>query len=379
MAAVQLENALRRTPLYAAHQRLGARFVPFGGWEMPVQYTGVIEEHLAVRREAGLFDVSHMGEVAVRGPKALQFLQQLTSNDVSKLAPGRAQYSLLLNPQGGVVDDIIVYRLAEKEYLLCVNAGTTAKDVAWIREQNSFGASVEDVSDQFAQIAVQGPRAAELAALVLQRGAGELDEKVFPPFAVKPYRPSPLRDQVLAARTGYTGEDGFEIFCTPRDAEPLWNQLLDHGAKLGVRPAGLGARDTLRLEACYPLYGHELRDDIDALTSGLGWVVKFSKGDFIGKPALEKRQAAGAERKLCGIEPVEAAIFREGYRVFSGDGAEIGWVTSGTKTPFVNRAIALAFVDIRLSEPGAELFVEVRHRRVRAKVAPIPFYKRQKD
>ena len=366
---------LKRTPLFESHQKLGARFTGFGGWEMPVQYSGLVDEHQAVRTKVGLFDVSHMGEVFVRGKNALQALQYLTSNDVAKLLPGRAQYSLLCNPNGGVVDDIIVYRLKEEEYLLCVNAANTDKDFSWILRNNIHHAELEDASKQFAQIAIQGPKAATLLSLLFPDQSFDLDS--FPSFSIRScgFRSGAT---VLIARTGYTGEDGFEIFCQANVGAALWESLFQHGAALGVKPAGLGARDTLRLEACYPLHGHELGDTLSALSCGVGWVVKFDKGEFIGREALFKEKNLGVSRQLCGFEVVDPGIVREGAKLFTKEGREVGWISSGTKPPTVAKAVGLGFVPVELAKIGTELCAEVRGKKLRVAVVKTPFYKRER-
>ena len=372
---------MKRTPLYDNHKRLGARFTEFGGWDMPVQYSGVIDEHTAVRTAAGLFDVSHMGEVTVKGDKALAFLEHVTSNDVSKLVDGKAQYSLLPNEKGGIVDDIIVYRLADNDYLLCVNAANSDKDFAWLTKQNAkFGADLKNVSNDYAQIAIQGPRAVEIFETTVGVPAGSFSLAAMPSFTTKKLIPSAgalKGKELLVARTGYTGEDGFEIFSSPADAPLLWEALIECGAPHGLKPCGLGARDTLRLEACLPLHGHELTDDRSALVSGLGWVVKLQKGEFIGQPVLAAEKERGLAQKLVGFEVKDPGIVREGAPIFSGD-RQVGVATSGTKTPTVNKAIGLAVVDAAASEVATKLHAEVRGKRLAIEVIKTPFYKRNK-
>lgn len=368
-------SPLKRTPLFACHQSAGAKLTPFAGWEMPVQYSGLVDEHNTVREKAGIFDVSHMGEITVRGPNAFAFLQYLTSNDVSKLAPGKAQYSLLLNDRGGVVDDIIVYQLAEQDYLLCVNAGNTDKDWEWIQRHNIHGAEIANVSAQWAQIALQGPVAMTILAQLLRETESELSAAQFPPFTVRSVTWE--GSEILIARTGYTGEDGVEIFCLAELSPRLWNKLLELGGAHGLKPAGLGARDTLRLEACYPLHGHELSDDITALESGLGWVVKLDKGDFIGRDALAKQKAEGLKRRLVGFELIDRGIVRGEAPVLSPTGERIGMTSSGTMTPTLNRALGLAFVSVEYAAAGTELAAEVRGKPLKIRVAKTPFYKRQ--
>lgn len=374
----------RRTPLYEDHRQLGAKFTEFSGWTMPVLYSGIIDEHHNVRNLAGLFDVSHMGEIRVSGEHALPFLQHLTTNDVSRLKVGEAQYSLLLNPDGGVIDDIIIYRLAANDYLLCVNAGNAEKDWNWIQRSNTFGAKLENLSDSYGQLALQGPRAREILSRYLEQPAEEYSVENFRPFTFRIIRHK-VRDfgiaEMIVACTGYTGEDGFEIFCPAGATSGLWQELLEVGAASGLKSIGLGARDTLRLEVCYPLHGHELRDDLNALWSAVGWVVKYDKGDFIGRDALVKEKERGLSKKLVGLEVLDRGIVRDGAKLFrTSDGetpdGEVGWVSSGTKTPTVDKAVALAFVPPELSALGTQLLAEVRGKFLKVAVVSRPFYQR---
>jgi aminomethyltransferase len=353
----------KRTPLYAEHQKLGARFVPFGGWQMPVQYSGVVDEHNCVRSRVGLFDVSHMGEILISGSTALQCLQFLLSNDVRKLKPGRAQYSVLTNERGGAVDDVILYQLKEEEYLLCVNASNREKDFQWMLAHNPYKATIEDVSESFVQIAVQGPRALELVERVIGEDHG----------LAQPFTQRWVNDELLIARTGYTGEDGAELY-TKGDGAFLWRELLDKGSDLGVMPIGLGARDTLRLEAGYCLYGHELREEWDILSCGLGWVTKLDKGEFLGRDALIGIKDRGITHKLVGLELLEPGIAREETEVFI-EGQRIGVVTSGTKTPTVNKSICIAYLAADTPENSTPVCV-VRGREIKSRVCKLPFYKR---
>ncbi len=363
---------LKKTPLYDAHEKHGARFTEFGGWLMPVQYSGLVDEHVTVRTKAGLFDVSHMGEVFVRGPKAVEFLERVTTNNVSRLKDGEAQYSLVLNEKGGVVDDIIIYRLAAAEYLICVNAGNTEKDWAWFQEKNkSIGAELENASAAFGQIALQGPAARAILAAFLGVPAKEVSEASFPAFTFKR-----VNDLIIAA-TGYTGEDGCEIFCPARETPAVWEKLMKCGEPFGLKPAGLGARDTLRLEACYPLHGHELTDDISPLCSGLGWVVHFDK-DFIGKEALVAEKEKGLPYRLVGLEVAERGIIRGETKLFDGNDEECGWVASGTMTPTLNKAVGLGFVRPKYAAVDTELKAQVRERFLKVRVIKKPFYKRRK-
>lgn len=368
----------KQTVLYNEHSLLGARFTEFGGWEMPIQYSGLSQEHLAVRQKAGIFDVCHMGEFLVEGPHAFEFLQYLTSNDLSCLSPGRAQYSLFLNELGAVVDDIIVYQLAEQKYFLCVNAANTEIDFAWCSKHNTFGAKLRNVSDAYGQIALQGPRALEILGLSLGLAASELSLKAFPSFSLieRTFFADAGEWNLLIARTGYTGEDGVEIFVPQEATCSLWRQLLAAGKPAGLVPAGLGARDTLRLESALPLHGHELNQHRPALECGVGWAVKSAKGDFIGREAVLKLKERGVERKLVGLELIDPGISRAEDDVLEKQGLKVGVVTSGTKTPWLQKSIALAFVYERYAEQGTELYCAVRGKRLAAKVVPRPFYRK---
>jgi aminomethyltransferase len=359
---------MKKTPLYAAHRRAGAKMVEFAGWDMPVQYQGVIQEHLAVRGQAGLFDVSHMGEIEVRGEGALDLCQRISANDVARMKPFQAQYNLLLNENGGIVDDVIFYRLSAAIFFICVNAANTDKDFHWIERQASAAVEVENVSAKYAQLALQGPRAKKILEPLTALDIGELKSFYFAFADVAGVR-------CLVARTGYTGEDGFELYCNADDATRLWDALLHAGAPDGLCPAGLGARDTLRLEKGYPLYGHELDDTTTPLEAGLGWVTKFSKPYFIGRDILIQQKETGVKRKLVGLEMIEPGIARSGYGLFKG-GQSIGRVTSGTKSPSLGKSIALGYVASAESELGNLVDVEIRGRHVPAKVVSIPFYSR---
>ncbi len=344
--------------------------VPFAGWEMPVYYGGILEEHRAVRERAGLFDVSHMGEVEIHGEGALGVCQLVMSNDASKLAVGGAQYAVMCRPSGGIVDDVIVTRTREDRYLVCVNASNRDKDFAWIRDHGA-GATVEDRSDAYAQLALQGPRAAG----ILQR-LTDLDLAKLRSFTAAEGEVASVRS--LVSRTGYTGEDGFEIYCAPDEAEHLWETILDTGAAEGILPIGLGARDTLRLEKGLMLYGNDIDDETTPLEAGLGWVVKLDKGDFLGREALVRQRAQGVERKLVGIVVEGGAPPRHGYRVLAGD-RSVGVVTSGTKSPTLGVGIALAKVEASALGPAEKnpaLAVEIRSRQHPARVVPLPFVRR---
>ena len=342
--------------------------VVFAGWDMPVQYQGVIDEHLAVRRGAGLFDVSHMGEIEVRGHGALEYCQRLTANDLSRVKLFQAQYNLLLNKQGGVVDDVIFYRLQEEIFFICVNASNTEKDFRWIARHAPKGIEVENVSARYAQLALQGPLAERIVQPVAALDLGGLKSFHFAFADVASTR-------CLVARTGYTGEDGFELYCDSGNAEPLWSALLECGAAVGLVPVGLGARDTLRLEKAYPLYGHEIDDTTTPLEAGLEWVTKFAKPDFIGREVLLRQKETGVKRKLVGLELLEPGIARGEYGLFK-NGRSIGRVTSGTKSPSLGKSIALGYVEVAETGLDNVIDVEIRARKVPAKIVAVPFYRR---
>ncbi len=352
---------LQRTPLYEKQKELGARFVGFAGWEMPIQFTSLKEEHLWVRENVGLFDVSHMGEIFFRGDQALDALQYMTTNDVAKLEEGQAQYSLIPNENGGIVDDIIVYCLKKnQEYLVCVNAANVEKDFAHFQKYNK-GAEIENESAAWAQIAVQGPKA---ISLLKELFAWDLES--IPNFSF-------LQEQgCLIARTGYTGEDGCEIFVRSDKAVDIWQKLLSSDL---AKPIGLGARDTLRTEMKFSLYGQEIDDSTDAYSAGLGWVVKLAKGDFLGKQKLEAVKAAGPQQHLIGLVLKDKGIPRSGYKVFSTDKEEIGRITSGTLSPSTGLPIGIAYVKKELASPGTQILVEIRGRHALAEVLKTPFLK----
>ena len=348
--------------------------VEFGGWEMPVEYSGIIEEHLAVRTRAGLFDVSHMGEIEVRGPRALALLQYLTSNDVSRLKIYQAQYSALMYPQGSAVDDCVVHRLGDDHFFICVNAANTDNDFEYIIRQNPYDASevqVRNVSAECSQLALQGPASAAILSKVTDAKLTEL----------KYYWCCPARCcgvDVLLARTGYTGEDGFEFYFPPSESEKVWRTLLDAGQAEGLIPAGLGARNTLRLEAAYPLYGHELDAETTLLEANLGWICNFEKGSFIGRDALMGQKQQGLRKKLVGFEMVERGIARDGYSVWT-ESQRRGRVTSGSYAPYVKKNIGLAYIPPEDAELGRNLEVEIRGKRVLARQVALPFYKRPRS
>ena len=358
----------QRTPLYDTHVRAGARMVEFAGWDMPVQYAGLLEEHEAVRARAGLFDVSHMGEVVFRGPRALESLQRLFTNDLGKVADGQAQYGCLCRESGGIVDDVVVYRRSDRDLLVCVNAGNRTKDFEWLRD-HAGGADVANESDEWAQLALQGPLAADILQPLTRLDLA----------GVKGFR---FADAEVAgvpctvARTGYTGEDGFELFCRPDRAPGLWDRLVEAGGPRGLVPAGLGARDTLRLEMAYRLYGSDMDDATTPLEAGLAWVVKLEKGDFVGRDALLRQKAAGLPRKLVGFALSDPGIARHGHDVVR-DGAKVGVVTSGTRSPSLRTSIGLAYVPPALAAEGSTFAVDIRGRPAAARVVKTPFYVRR--
>lgn len=365
---------MKKTPLNQAHIDAGARMVDFGGWHMPVQYSGLSTEHQAVRTKAGLFDVSHMGEVTVEGERAEEFLNFLVTNDVSKLTDGKILYTPMCYENGGIVDDLLVYRRAKNRYLLCINAGNTEKDWAWISEQGKKfpGLQLKNVSDEYCQIALQGPLSEKILS---QLTKFPLSSIVYYHFAETELLGAPS----ILSRTGYTGEDGFEIYAPASQANKIWQRLLEAGTPLGLIPCGLGARDTLRTEMKFALYGHEIDAETNPLEAGLGWVVKLDKpGDFLGKAALLRVKAEGPARALVGLRTMERGIPRQGYDVFVADGSEkIGKITSGTLSPTLGNPIAIAFVKPDWKKPGTKLSVQIRDRFFPAEVVPTPFYKRQ--
>jgi aminomethyltransferase len=362
--------SLKRTPLYEQHRQLGARLVEFSGWEMPVQYSGILDEHRAVRTHAGLFDVGHMGEFQVTGRDALAFLQQLVPNDVSRLTINQALYTQFCKPDGGVIDDLLIYQLADSAYMLVVNAGNIASDFAWVQSQShGFAVQLADQSAETGLLALQGP----LALSILQTLTG-VDLSSIGYYHCSPGQVS--QSDCLISRTGYTGEDGFELYCASSDMVDLWRDLLAAGEAQGLLPAGLGARDTLRLEAAYCLYGHELNEDTNPLEAGLGWTVKLAKGDFIGCEALRKVKAEGSTRKLIGVEMLERGVCRSGYAIYDGE-QQIGTLTSGAPSPTLNKNIGMGYVETAHAVPGKTLQIDIRGRRTAARLVPLPFYKRQ--
>ncbi|NGQ94746.1 glycine cleavage system aminomethyltransferase GcvT [Brevibacillus sp. SYP-B805] len=363
---------LKRTPLYPVYARYGGKTIDFGGWELPVQFSSITEEHEAVRTRAGLFDVSHMGEVEVKGADALAYLQRLTTNDVSRLEAGQAQYSAMCYPDGGTVDDLLVYKLADDHYLLVINASNIDKDFAWMQQHLAGDVRIENVSPQTAQLAIQGPLAETILQKLTDTNLSEIGSFRFKTDVKLDGIPA------LVSRTGYTGEDGFEIYLDADKAVALWEKLLEAGKEEGLLPCGLGARDTLRFEARLPLYGQELSKEITPIEAGIGFAVKTDKAvPFIGQEVLKAQKENGAPRKLVGIEMIDRGIPRSHYPVFAGD-EPIGEVTTGTQSPTLKKNVGLALIKTAYAALGTELFVEIRGKRLKARVVATPFYKRPK-
>jgi len=384
LSVVEANPVVRKTALNAVHRQMGAKMVEFNGWDMPVEYPasigcGIVAEHMAVRTGVGIFDVSHMGDIRLAGREALAAVQHISMNDASRLAIGQAQYSALLYPQGTFVDDVIVHRLGEDEYLLVINAGTREKDFNWVRDNvrhntRPFDCKVEHLSDDFTQIAIQGPKGVDLLQKLTD---ANLSTVKF--YWVTRGTVCGLKN-ILMGRTGYTAEDGFEIYIPADEATSarVWRQVLEAGKEFGVVPCGLGARNTLRLEGCLSLYGHEISDTINVWEAGLDRFCKMEKADFIGRAALEGAKAVGVKKTLVGLEMVDRGIARDGYKVLDDGGREIGYVTSGSPAPFLKKNIALAYVPPGQAALGTAVKVEIRGQRVKAQVVPTPFYKRPK-
>lgn len=357
----------RATPLNAAHRKLGGKMVDFAGWDMPVQYSSVIGEHETVRTACGLFDVSHMGEIEFRGKGALEAANALITNDLARIQDGQAVYAGLLNQKGGFVDDIVAYRFSPEHIFICVNASGREKDFAWMSE-HAKGVKPVNRSDDFAQIAVQGPKAAGIIQRLTKTDLSKIGTYRFAEGEVAGHK-------AIISRTGYTGEDGFELYCSPNDAEKLWFAILTEGEKDGAKPCGLGARDSLRTEMKYALYGNDINEETTPLEAGLGWIVKLDKPEFIGRDVLTKQKADGVKRKLVGFELTEAGIPRQHYAILK-DGQKVGEVTSGTMGPSVKKAIGIGYVPTELSAEGATFHVDIRGRPVGARVVKTPFLKK---
>ncbi|RNC65884.1 glycine cleavage system aminomethyltransferase GcvT [Proteiniphilum sp. X52] len=361
---------MKTTPFTDLHVGLGARMHEFAGYNMPIEYSGIIDEHLAVVNSVGVFDVSHMGEFWVKGPKALEFLQRVTSNDVSVLKQGKAQYTCFVNEKGGIVDDFIVYHYEPEKYLLVVNAANIEKDWAWCRQWNTMGAELENASDHMAQLAIQGPKATG----TLQKLTGQ-DLSDIPFYAFTTGRLAGV-DDVIISNTGYTGAGGFELYFYPEYGRKIWDAIFEAGAEYGIKPVGLGARDTLRLEMGYCLYGNDLDDTTTPLQAGLGWITKFADNKpFIGREVLEKEKAEGVSRKLCCFELADKGIPRHGYEIVNAEDEVIGNVTSGTISPVLKIGVGMGYVKPELAKPGTEIYIKVRNRNLRANVVKPPFRK----
>ncbi|WP_298539453.1 glycine cleavage system aminomethyltransferase GcvT [uncultured Aquimarina sp.] len=359
---------MKNTALTETHTALGAKIVPFAGYNMPVSYDGVNIEHETVRNGVGVFDVSHMGEFLITGPNALDLIQKVTSNDAAKLVDGKAQYSCLPNDKGGIVDDLIVYKIADEKYLLVVNASNIQKDWDWIKSHNTMDADMRDLSEDYSLLAIQGPKAAQAMQSLT---SVDLEAMKFYTFEVADFAGI---DHVIISATGYTGSGGFEIYCKNSEVEQIWNKVLEAGADFGIKPIGLAARDTLRLEMGYCLYGNDINDETSPIEAGLGWITKFSK-DFVNADALAKEKEHGPERKLVGFELDERGIPRHDYDIVDGNGNKIGIVTSGTMSPSLGKGIGLGYVPKVFAAPGSKINIQVRKKAIPATVVKLPFYK----
>jgi aminomethyltransferase len=361
---------MKNTALTTTHEKLGAKMVPFAGYNMPVSYEGVTIEHETVRKGVGVFDVSHMGEFLIEGPKALDLIQKVTSNDASKLSVGKAQYSCLPNETGGIVDDLIVYRVKEETYLLVVNASNIEKDWDHISKYNAdFKAEIKDISENYSLLAIQGPKAVEAMQSIT---SVDLEQIQFYNFIVGDFAGI---DHVIISATGYTGSGGFEIYCKNTEVKQVWDTVFEAGAKYGIKPIGLAARDTLRLEMGYCLYGNDINDETSPLEAGLGWITKFSKDDFVNKDGLARQKEEGAKRKLVAFELNERGIPRQGYAILGMDDSEIGNVTSGTMSPSLGKGIGMGYVPTALASEGTEIKIQIRKNAIHATIVKLPFYK----
>ena len=366
---------MKRTPFSDIHEKLGAKMVEFAGFWMPLQYSSITDEHITVRKAVGVFDVSHMGEIWIKGPKAFDLTQYITSNDIQKLKPGKALYSVMPNGRGGIVDDLIVYQYSEDKYMLVVNAANIDKDYKWILEQNEkFGAEVENASDNIAQLAVQGPKAIDVLQKLTDIDLSQIKFYHFVEGSIAGV------NNVIISNTGYTGSGGFELYFYPQYAQKLWDAIFEAGEEFGIKPAGLGARDTLRLEMGYCLYGNDIDDTTSPLEAGLGWIVKFTDGNnFIDRDFLWKQKQSGISRRLMGFEMIDRGIPRHGYDIYSMDEKLIGRVTSGTMSPMLKKGIALGYIDVAYKEPGTEVLIDIRGRKMKARVVKPPFWKPDED
>ncbi len=363
---------MNRTVFYDHHVALGARMVPFAGFEMPVEYSGVRQEHINVRKNAGVFDVSHMGEIWIKGPKAFELVQRLTSNDVSKLDPGKIQYTCFPNEEGGIIDDLLIYRYEDERYLLVVNASNIEKDYNWITKQNINGASIDNASDRISQLAVQGPKA---VALLQTLTPIDLSSISYYNFVTAEFAGA---EEAIISNSGYTGAGGFELYLHNEDGARVWEQLLKAGKEFGLEPAGLAARDTLRLEMGYCLYGNDITDTTSPLEAGLGWITKFVEGnDFINRSYMERQKAEGVKKRLVGFELLERGIPRQNYPILNGDGETVGEVTSGTLSPMLNKGIGMGMVELPFASNGNEILIGIRNKQIPARIVRPPFYKNQ--
>lgn len=361
---------MKQTPFTDVHIKLGAKMHEFAGYNMPIEYTGILDEHTTVCNAVGVFDVSHMGEFWINGPNALELIQKITSNDASKLKVGKIQYTSFVNEKGGIIDDFLLYHMEEEKYMLVVNAGNIKKDWDWCVKQNTMGAILEDASDHTALLALQGPKAHEL----LQK-LTDTDLSTIPYYAFENGTIAGV-ENVIISNTGYTGAGGFELYFYPNHGEAIWNALFDAGKEFGIKPAGLGARDTLRLEMGFNLYGNDMTEDTSPLEAGLGWITKFTEGnDFIGRDVLEKQKAEGLTRKLCAFTLSERGIPRQGYKIVNGDDEEIGEVTSGTMSPMMKVGIGMGYIKPEYTKLGTEIFIKVRNKNLKAEVVKPPFRK----
>lgn len=361
-------SELKSIVLSNIHEELGAKMVPFAGFYMPVQYAGVNEEHLTVRNSVGVFDVSHMGEFMVTGPKALDFIQYITSNDASKLVDGKVQYSCFPNRDGGIIDDLLVYRMNDEKYMLVVNGANIDKDWKWVTENNSFGAELNDISDETSLFAVQGPKSCDALQSLTDIN---LKEMRYYTFEIGEFAGV---ENVIVSATGYTGSGGFEIYVKNKDAVKVWKAIFEAGEPQGIKPIGLAARDTLRLEMGFCLYGNDINDSTSPIEAGLGWITKFTK-NFINDDFLMKQKERGISKKLIGFELEDRGIARQGYKIINAEGEEIGEVTSGTMSPLLKKAIGMGYVNVTYKSPDSEIFIVVRNKQLKAKVVKLPFYK----
>lgn len=357
---------MKQTALTKVHKELGAKMAPFAGYEMPIQYSGLTDEHMAVRESVGVFDVSHMGEFMVRGPQALDLIQKISTNDASKLVPGKVQYSCMPNGKGGIVDDLLIYKMADQEYLLVVNASNIQKDWDWIQQNNNFDAQLEDISESITLLAIQGPKTAEAMQSLTDVKLNEMKYYTFEKGTFAGV------DDVIISATGYTGSGGFEIYFDNAHAEKIWNAVMEAGKGYGIKPAGLGARDTLRLEKGFCLYGNDIDDSTSPIEAGLGWITKFTK-DFIDSDKLKKQKEEGVARKLVAFKMIDRGIPRKDYKIVDADGNELGVVTSGTSSPNLKVGIGMGYVKIENAKVGESIFIEVRNKQLKAEIVKLPF------